>query len=157
MVLNEKKLLRFPDITAKSQPVNLLMRSVWWTMRTFEQNYASSSQRLTLESSLVWFRRPVSRAESNPSPRICTNSTSARWCTTSPLFLCQWHASCTQNMSSRRETSPVLIAAHFNKPVLHRWSKRAVFTWEAGPVMYSGAAFPRVANSSWAERASSGP
>lgn len=87
----------------------------------------------------------------------CTNSTSAWWCTTSPLFLCQWHASRTQNMSSRRETSPVLIAAHFNKPVLHRWSKRAVFTWEAGPVMYSGAAFPRVAGSSWAERASSGP
>lgn len=68
MILNEKKLLRFPDITAKSRPVDLLMRS--GTMRTLEQNYASQSQQLILESSLVSFHRPVSRVESNPSPRM---------------------------------------------------------------------------------------
>lgn len=47
-------------------------------------------------------------------------------------------------MSSRRETSPVLITAQSNKPVLHNSSNIAIFTWEAELVMYSCAAFPHV-------------
>lgn len=47
-------------------------------------------------------------------------------------------------MSSRGETSPVLITAQSNKPVLHNSSNIAIFTWEAELVMYSCAAFPHV-------------
>lgn len=46
-------------------------------------------------------------------------------------FLRHWNESYTQNMSSRRETSHVLITAQSNKPVLHYSSKTAFFTWEA--------------------------
>lgn len=46
-------------------------------------------------------------------------------------FLCHWNMSYTQNMSSRSETSHMLITAQSNKPVLHCSSKAAFFTWEA--------------------------
>lgn len=54
-------------------------------------------------------------------------------------------------MSSRRETSAVLIAAQSNKPVLHNSSNIAIFTWEAELLIYSCAAFPHVSLNS-AER-----
>lgn len=60
------------------------------------------------------------------------------------FLLCCWNVSCTWNMSSRRETSPVLITAQPNKPVLHDSFNIAIFTWEARPVIYSCAAFPYV-------------
>ena len=59
-------------------------------------------------------------------------------------FLYHWNISYTWNMSLRRETSPVLITAQPNKPVLHNFSNIAIFTWGAEPVMYSCAAFPHV-------------
>ncbi len=63
----------------------------------------------------------------------------------SPLsFLCYRNVSYTRNMSSRRETSPLLITAQSNKPVLHNSSNIAIFTWEAELLIYSCAAFPHV-------------
>lgn len=47
-------------------------------------------------------------------------------------------------MSLRKETSPVLITAQSNKPVLHNSSNIVIFTWEVEMVMYSCAAFPHV-------------
>lgn len=60
------------------------------------------------------------------------------------FFLCHWNVSYTWNMSSRTETSPVLITAQSNKPVLHNSSNIAIFTCEAELVIYSWAAFPHV-------------
>lgn len=63
------------------------------------------------------------------------------------FFHCHWNVSYTWNMSSRTETSPVLITAQPNKPVLHNSSNIAIFTCEAELVIYSWAAFPHVSQS----------